>query len=75
MRTTPSRLIYATLMLPFRRLFAKAGYNIALISRESESLHKFAAELKSIGDTDVRDIRVFSAISPLTPLFSSLTHV
>ncbi|KAI0251609.1 NAD-P-binding protein [Lactifluus subvellereus] len=33
------------------RIFAKAGYNIALISRESESLHKFAAELKT-GDTD-----------------------
>jgi hypothetical protein len=36
-----------------RRLFAKAGYNIALISRESANLHKFAAELKT-GDTDVR---------------------
>ncbi|KAI9453677.1 NAD-P-binding protein [Russula earlei] len=33
------------------RLFAKAGYNIALISRESDRLHKFAAELKT-GDTD-----------------------
>ncbi|KAH9961909.1 hypothetical protein BC827DRAFT_1267262 [Russula dissimulans] len=33
------------------RLFAKAGYNIALISRESDSLRKFAAELKT-GDTD-----------------------
>jgi len=33
------------------RLFAKAGYNIALISRESANLHKFAAELKT-GDTD-----------------------
>lgn len=38
---------------PIRRLFAKAGYNIALISRESANLHKFAAELKT-GDTDVR---------------------
>jgi len=38
---------------PVRRLFAKAGYNIALISRESDNLHKFAAELKT-GDTDVR---------------------
>lgn len=36
-----------------RRLFAKAGYNIALIARESANLHKFAAELKT-GDTDVR---------------------
>ncbi|KAI0288578.1 NAD-P-binding protein [Russula brevipes] len=33
------------------RLFARVGYNIALISRESDSLHKFAAELKT-GDTD-----------------------
>ncbi|KAH9975073.1 NAD-P-binding protein [Lactifluus volemus] len=33
------------------RMFAKAGYNIALISRESESLHKFATELKT-RDTD-----------------------
>ncbi|KAN0135183.1 NAD-P-binding protein [Lactarius tabidus] len=33
------------------RLFAKSGYNVALISRNSESLHKFAAELKT-GETD-----------------------
>ena len=34
------------------RLFAKSGYNIALISRNSDRLHKFAAELKT-AETDV----------------------
>jgi hypothetical protein len=54
-RTNPLTTTHSRLHLPnYRRLFAKAGYNIALISRESETLHKFAAELKSIGDTDVR---------------------
>ncbi|KAH9044465.1 NAD-P-binding protein [Lactarius pseudohatsudake] len=33
------------------RLFAKSGYNVALISRNSDGLHKFAAELKT-GETD-----------------------
>jgi NADP-dependent 3-hydroxy acid dehydrogenase YdfG len=33
------------------RLFAKAGYNIAIISRESAGLHKIATELKT-GHTD-----------------------
>ncbi|KAI0299985.1 NAD-P-binding protein [Multifurca ochricompacta] len=33
------------------RVFAKAGYNIALIARQSDSIHKFAAELKT-GETD-----------------------
>ena len=48
-----------------RRLFAKAGYNIALISRESANLHKFAAELKT-GDTDVR--------TPPIPFIHLLIH-
>jgi hypothetical protein len=34
------------------RLFAKSGYNVALISRDSDNLHKFAAELKT-AETDV----------------------
>ena len=34
------------------RLFAKSGYNIALISRNSDRLYKFAAELKT-AETDV----------------------
>ena len=42
------------------RLFAKSGYNVALISRNSDSLHKFAAELKT-GETDV-SARMRSAI-------------
>jgi len=33
------------------RLFARSGYNVALISRDSEGLHKFAAELKT-AETD-----------------------
>jgi len=33
------------------RLFAKSGYNVAIISRNSDSLHKFTAELKT-AETD-----------------------
>ncbi|KAI0263661.1 NAD-P-binding protein [Gloeopeniophorella convolvens] len=35
------------------RLFAQSGYDVALIARESDSLRKLAAELKT-GDVDVR---------------------
>jgi hypothetical protein len=52
-----------------RRLFAKAGYNIALISRESANLHKFASELKT-GDTDVRH-SYFPFLSLITTNWSS----
>ncbi|KAI0263656.1 NAD-P-binding protein [Gloeopeniophorella convolvens] len=36
------RLAYAA---PVSRLFARSGYDVALIARESDTLHKFAAEL------------------------------
>lgn len=53
----------------FRRIFAKAGYNIALIARKSDSLHKFAAELKT-GDTDVHCTPLPTVLLILTSLFS-----
>lgn len=53
------------------RLFAKSGYNVALISRNSDSLHKFAAELKT-EETDVSTrIQSVTGILLFTPLIIS----
>jgi hypothetical protein len=65
MSPLPSTMIIHLTLPAIRRLFAKAGYNIALISRESPNLHKFAAELKT-GGTDVRHPCLFSVRQPPT---------